>query len=121
MARTDIQLALEQMIRDALWREGLSPQYLASRAMMALDASLNARPARGKNGDGEFTIDGKIALELLKLLGKWTGLEDGGDRKLNHEGLRLIQPEPSAAPAALPLNIPRPEPGAWGRARGDET
>ena len=122
LARPDIQLALEGMLRDTLWREGLSPQYLASRAMLALDATLNARPvsARGKAAEGDYAIDGKTALELLKLLGKWTGLEDCADRKLHHESLRLSQPEPAAGPGVAGLSIPRPEPGAWARAREDE-
>ncbi len=120
LARPDIQLALESMLRDALWRAGLSPQYLARRAMQALDATLNARPAsaKGKSTEAGYVIDGKTALELLKLLGKWTGLEDCADRKLNHESLRQSLPEPSAgSDVAAGLSIPRPDPESWARAR----
>ncbi len=124
LARPDIQLALEGMLRDVLWQEGLSPQYLANRAMLALDATLNARPvpaSKGKSPEAGYVIDGKTALELLKLLGKWTGLEDCGDRKLNHEGLRLSLPEPApSSAAATALSIPRPDPDAWARAREEE-
>lgn len=63
------------MLRDALWRAGLSPQYLARRphAGAGRYAKRPASHREGKIDEAGYVIDGKSALELLKLLGKWTG------------------------------------------------
>lgn len=121
LALPKVQIMLETMVRDALWRSGLSPTYLAQRAQEALDATLDAKPVtvRGKTAEGNYVIDAKTASDLLKTFGKWTGLEDAGDRKLNHEAIRMdIAPEDTKN--AITLHVPRPDPGAWERAREDE-
>ena len=112
LAREDIRLALESALRDALWQAGLTPRYLAECAMTALNAALLPADVQTKPADP------KTALELIKLLGKWTGLEDCADRKLNHDAARLLQEASPAraVPAALPA-LPRPDPAEWERAR----
>lgn len=114
LAREDIRLALEASLRDTLWGAGLTPRYLAQQAMAVLEAA-----TQNPDNEPERKIsDPKSALELLKLLGKWAGLEDCGDRKLNHEGIRLSRDGASAAPAGVTLPaLPRPDPEEWEKVR----
>jgi len=115
LARRDVQLALEGALRDTLWQAGLSPRYLAQCAMTAMDGALQPANAQTRPADP------KTALELLKLLGKWTGLEDCADRKLNHDAARLLQETaPASAPAATLPALPRPDPAEWERVREGE-
>jgi len=98
LSMPEIQLALAGAVRDAFWRAGLTPKALAGRGLALLDSE---------------KLDGKAALELMRLLGRWGGFEDGGDRRLLHEALRRTDGDSGA----LPLNVPRPAAGAWDAAR----